>query len=93
MIVASHELERAGALATRSSTSSAGRMVEEPGVSELAGAPARLVAGKDLRIERRSRVALNQVLPFAGVTMVMFAFALDRSAADDDTLLERSRPA
>ena len=40
---------------------------------------ARLVAGKDIRIERRSRVLMNQVLPFAGVTMVMFAFALDAS--------------
>ena len=38
---------------------------------------ARFVAGKDLRIERRSRVVTNQVLPFAAVTMVMFAFALD----------------
>jgi heme exporter protein B len=38
---------------------------------------ARLVAGKELRIERRSRVVTNQVLPFAAVTMVMFAFALD----------------
>ena len=36
-----------------------------------------LVAGKDLRIERRSRIVTNQVLPFAGVTMVIFAFALD----------------
>lgn len=38
---------------------------------------ARLIARKDLRIEWRSRVLINQVLPFAGVTMVMFAFALD----------------
>ncbi len=38
---------------------------------------ARLVAAKDLRIERRSRVVTNQVLPFAAVTMVIFAFALD----------------
>jgi heme exporter protein B len=38
-----------------------------------------LVASKDLRIERHSRVVINQVLPFAGVTMVMFAFALDAS--------------
>jgi len=38
---------------------------------------ARLVAAKDLRIERRSRVVVNQVLPFAGITMVIFAFALD----------------
>ena len=48
---------------------------------------ARLVAAKDLRIERRSRVVTNQVLPFAGVTMVMFAFALDAS-----TVLERVAP-
>ena len=48
---------------------------------------ARLVAAKDLRIERRSRVLTNQVLPFAGVTMVMFAFALDAS-----NVLERVAP-
>lgn len=48
---------------------------------------ARLVAVKDLRIERRSRVLTNQVLPFAGVTMVMFAFALDAS-----NVLERVAP-
>jgi heme exporter protein B len=35
-----------------------------------------LVAGKDLRIELRSRVALWQVLPFALLTLVLFAFAL-----------------
>ncbi len=40
---------------------------------------ARLVALKDLRIERRSKVVTNQVFPFAAVTMVMFAFALDAS--------------
>ena len=39
----------------------------------------RLVAAKDLRVERASRVLVNQILPFAGVTMVMFAFALDAS--------------
>lgn len=48
---------------------------------------ARLVAGKDLRIERRSRVVTNQVLPFAGLVMVMFAFALD-----SDTVLTRVAP-
>jgi heme exporter protein B len=48
---------------------------------------ARLIAAKDLRIERRSRVLTNQVLPFAGVTMVMFAFALDAS-----DVLERVAP-
>ena len=38
---------------------------------------ALLVAGKDLRIERRSRVALQQILPFGGIVVVIFAFALD----------------
>ena len=38
---------------------------------------ALLVAGKDLRIELRSRVALNQVAPFALLILVLFAFALD----------------
>ncbi len=47
----------------------------------------RLIAAKDLRIERRSRVVVNQVLPFAAVTMMMFAFALD-----SDTVLERVAP-
>ncbi len=45
---------------------------------------ARVVAAKDLRIEMRSRVVTNQVVPFAGLVMVMFAFALD-----NDTVLER----
>ena len=35
-----------------------------------------LVAGKDLRIELRSRVVLNQVAPFAIVVLALFAFAL-----------------
>lgn len=38
---------------------------------------ALLVAGKDLRIEARSRVATNQVAPFAIVILVLFGFALD----------------
>jgi heme exporter protein B len=40
-----------------------------------------LVAGKDLRIEARSRVGLSQVAPFGVIALVMFAFALgpDRS--------------
>ncbi len=38
---------------------------------------ARLVAAKDLRIERRARVATNQVVPFAVLVLVLFAFALD----------------
>ena len=38
---------------------------------------ARVMALKDLRIEWRSRVVTNQVVPFAGLVLVMFAFALD----------------
>jgi heme exporter protein B len=38
---------------------------------------ALLSAGKDLRLELRSKVALNQVLPFALLVLVLFAFALD----------------
>lgn len=38
---------------------------------------AALVAAKDLRIEARSRVATNQVAPFAILVLVLFAFALD----------------
>jgi len=38
---------------------------------------ALLVAGKDLRIELRSRVATNQVVPFAFLVLILFAFALD----------------
>ena len=45
------------------------------------------VAAKDLRIELRSRVMTNQVLPFAGIVMVLFAFALD-----DDAVLQRVAP-
>jgi heme exporter protein B len=37
---------------------------------------ALLVAGKDLRIEARSRVALWQVVPFAVLALMLFAFAL-----------------
>ncbi len=49
---------------------------------------ALLVAGKDLRIESRSRVALQQILPFGGIVVVLFAFALDA----DRTLLPRAAP-
>jgi heme exporter protein B len=35
------------------------------------------VAGKDLRIELRSRVTTNQILPFALLVLVLFAFAFD----------------
>jgi heme exporter protein B len=46
---------------------------------------ARAVAAKDLRIELRSRVVTNQVLPFSGLVMIMFAFALD-----NDDVLQRT---
>jgi heme exporter protein B len=36
-----------------------------------------LVAGKDLRIEGRSRVTSYQVAPFAVLILIIFAFALD----------------
>ncbi|HWS48393.1 MAG TPA: heme exporter protein CcmB [Acidimicrobiia bacterium] len=49
---------------------------------------AMLVAGKDLRIERRSRVALQQIVPFGGIVVLVFAFALD----SDRTLLSRAAP-
>jgi heme exporter protein B len=42
---------------------------------------------KDLRIELRSRILLNQVLPFAAIVMVLFAFALDK-----DDILARVAP-
>ncbi|MGH9137505.1 MAG: heme exporter protein CcmB [Acidimicrobiales bacterium] len=35
------------------------------------------MAGKDLRLELRSRVTTNQVAPFAVLVLVLFAFALD----------------
>ena len=44
---------------------------------------ARLVAARDLRIEARSRVVVDQVLPFAVLVLVLFGFALD---ADQRTL-------
>lgn len=39
-------------------------------------ADALLVVGKDLRVELHSRVALNQVAPFALTVIVLFGFAL-----------------
>ena len=38
---------------------------------------AAVMAGKDLRVELRSRVATNQVAPFALLVLILFAFALD----------------
>jgi heme exporter protein B len=42
---------------------------------------ALLVAGKDLRIEARSRVALWQVVPFAILVLVLLGFAIGPDAA------------
>jgi heme exporter protein B len=47
----------------------------------------RLIAAKDLRVELRSRVVINQVLPFSALVMVLFAFALD-----SDAVLTRTAP-
>lgn len=49
---------------------------------------ALLVAGKDLRLELRSRVAMNQVVPFAAMVLILFAFALD----PDRGVLDRATP-
>ena len=49
---------------------------------------AALVAGKDLRIEMRTRVATNQVAPFAVLVLVLFGFALD----PDSGLLTKAAP-
>ncbi|MDQ1466639.1 MAG: heme exporter protein [Actinomycetota bacterium] len=38
---------------------------------------AALVAGKDLRIEMRSRVAFQQIAAFGAIVLLLFAFALD----------------
>jgi heme exporter protein B len=49
---------------------------------------AGLVAGKDLRIEARSRVAVSQILPFGLIVILLFAFALD----PDRGFLARTAP-
>lgn len=38
---------------------------------------AALIAWKDLRVERRSKVTLQQVLPFAVLVLILFGVALD----------------
>ena len=40
----------------------------------------KAVVVKDTRTELRSRVVTNQVLPFAGVVLMLFAFAIDSDA-------------
>ncbi len=49
---------------------------------------ATLVAAKDLRIEWRSRVGINQIAPFALLILVLFAFAL----GPDGGLLSKATP-
>jgi heme exporter protein B len=49
---------------------------------------AALVAGKDLRLEVRSRIGLNQVAPLALLFLFLFAFALD----PDRSLLLKATP-
>lgn len=48
-----------------------------PGAVRTVLSDARLVAAKDLRLELRSRVGISQVLPFALLVVLLFAFALD----------------
>ena len=80
--MASHELDLARTLATREVALAAGQVRgrrdraearrraratrSRGGVRMMFVRDALLVAGKDLRIERRSRVALQQILPFGG---------------------------
>ncbi|MCZ7631461.1 MAG: hypothetical protein M5U19_21475 [Microthrixaceae bacterium] len=52
------------------------RRVGHGAVSEAARG-ALLVAAKDLRLERRTKVATAQMLPFALLVLLLFAFALD----------------
>lgn len=47
-----------------------------------------LVAAKDLRIERHSKVALNQVVPYALMVLLLFGFAFDQ----DRPLLVQAAP-
>lgn len=49
---------------------------------------AAMVVGKDLRLEWRSRVTLSQILPFALLVLILFAFALD----PDRRILEEATP-
>ncbi len=47
---------------------------------------AMTIAGKDLRVEARSRIALTQLAPFVVLVTVLFGFALD----GDSRVLERA---
>lgn len=49
---------------------------------------ALLIAGKDLRVEWRSRTGIGQMAPFALLVLLLFAFALD----DQRGVLRRATP-
>lgn len=49
---------------------------------------AALVAGKDLRVELRSRVTTNQVAPYAVLVLLLFGIAFDQ----DRPLLQQAAP-
>jgi heme exporter protein B len=49
---------------------------------------ARLIASRDLRIELRSKVAMWQVVPFALLSLILFAFAIGPNPA----LLQQTSP-
>lgn len=51
-------------------------------------ADALVVARKDLRVELRTRVGVNQLVPFALVVLILFAFALD----SQQTVLSEATP-
>lgn len=57
---------------------------------------ARLVAAKDLRIERSSRILTTQILPFALMVLILFGFGIDPDRrvveAPDRTVLEQVTP-
>ncbi|MDQ3178124.1 MAG: heme exporter protein CcmB [Actinomycetota bacterium] len=47
----------------------------------------RAIAAKDLRVELRGRVLINQVIPFSVLVLVLFGFAVD-----DDGIAQRVAP-
>lgn len=57
-------------------------------ISDSVVRDALLVAAKDLRLERRSKIGIAQVLPFAVLVLLLFAFALD----PDRNILRQATP-